>query len=461
MSPKLEGLSREPHHRKFLDNHQGIASTPVHTGETEPGRFPYEESTYTVKTRTKVIVGIVAALAVVGAGTGIALTAAAPEDATVLTESAEVRDVDVTVAASGTVDPALELGLQFPGAATAQLATLEVKVGDVVAEGDVLATLKTESLEAAVASARSGVATARTTELQAAQAVEAAEQAIVAARLNYENIFDNHPSDSGPNRHIALENAQAQQASAAAQLTTAQQQVAAAGPARASAAAQLESALANLANATMTAPNAGTVVAIASAVGEPIGSTSVGTSATSGFIILAGLDDFVVTADFAESDVVGIAVGQKVSLEFDALPDEPREGEVTHVAPFGVVDRSGASLTTYEVTVSVPNAPAGLRAGMTAQASITTEERLGVVAAPVTALVPTADGFVVRVQADDGTISNVAVEVGIRGGYYVEIVSGLSEGDRVVTGSDGELPATDTGFGGGPPEGADENPDLN
>ena len=123
-----------------------------------------------MKTRTKVIIGIVAALAVVGAGTGIALSAATPEDATVLTESAQVRDVDVTVAASGTVDPALELGLQFPGFATAQLATLEVEVGDVVAEGDVLATLKTESLEAAVASARSGVAAARTSELQAAQA---------------------------------------------------------------------------------------------------------------------------------------------------------------------------------------------------------------------------------------------------------------------------------------------------
>jgi multidrug efflux pump subunit AcrA (membrane-fusion protein) len=97
-----------------------------------------------VKTRTKVIIGVVAALAVVGAGAGIAVSAPAPEEATVLTESAQVRDVDVTVAASGTVDPALELGLQFPGAATAQLATLEVEVGDVVAEGDVLATLKTE-----------------------------------------------------------------------------------------------------------------------------------------------------------------------------------------------------------------------------------------------------------------------------------------------------------------------------
>ena len=416
-----------------------------------------------MKTRTKVIIGVVAAVVVAGAGTGIALSASAPEEATVLTESAQVRDVDVTVAASGTVDPALELGLQFSGLATAELATLEVEVGDVVAEGDVLATLETEALEAAVASARSGVASARTAELQALQALETAEQAVVAARLNYENIFDDYPSTIAgqPNRHIALENAQAQQASAAAQLTAAQQQVAAAGPAKTSAAAQLESALANLENATLTAPAAGTIVAIASEVGEPIGTTSVGTSGTSGFIILAGLDEFVVRADFAEGDVVGIAPGQKVSLEFDALPDDPREGEVTQVAPFGVVDPSGASLTTYEVTISVPDAPDGLRAGMTAQASITTEEQLGVVAAPVTALVPTPDGFVVRVQADDGTITNVPVEVGIRGGYWVEITSGLSEGDRVVTGSDGELPPTDTGFGGGPPEGADENPDLN
>ena len=96
-----------------------------------------------VKTRTKVIAGIVALVVVGGAGTGIALSAGAPEEATVLTEAVQVRDVDVTVAASGTVDPAVELGLQFTGALTAQLATLDVAVGDVVAEGDVLASLKT------------------------------------------------------------------------------------------------------------------------------------------------------------------------------------------------------------------------------------------------------------------------------------------------------------------------------
>jgi macrolide-specific efflux system membrane fusion protein len=385
----------------------------------------------------------------------------APQPATVLTERAQVRDVELTVAASGIVNPRLELGLQFPGAPTAQLATLLVAVGDVVSEGEVLATIATEALESAVATARSAVATARTTELQALQALETAEQAVLAARLNFENIFDNHPSDAGPNKHIALESAQAQQAAAAAGVLTAQQQLVASGPMKASAQAQLDSALANLANATMTAPAAGTIVAIASAVGEPIGTTSVGTNGSSGFIILAALDGFVVTANFAESDVVGIATGQKVSLEFDALPTERRVGEVTHVAPFGRVDPAGASLTTYEVTISVPDAPAGLRAGMTAQASITTEERLGVIAAPVTALVARGDGFIVRVQAEDGTLSTVPVEVGIRGGYFVEIISGLAEGDRVVTGFDGDLPPANTGFGGGPPEGARENPDLN
>ncbi|MEY2900310.1 MAG: hypothetical protein RL247_476 [Actinomycetota bacterium] len=415
-----------------------------------------------MKTRSKVIIGIVTAVAVIGVGTGVAVTLGAPEEATVLTEEVQVRDVDVTVAASGTVDPARELGLQFPGAVSAQLASLEVEVGDVVAEGDTLATITTEALDAAVASARSALASARTAELQALQAVETAEQAVVAARLNYENTFDDYPSTLAgqPNKHIALESAQAQQASAAAQLATAQQQVRAAAPATASAQAQLDSALVNLENATMVAPIAGTVVAIASEVGEPIGTTAIGTGGTSGFIVLASLDDFVVTADFAESDVVGIAEGQSVSLEFDALPDESREGTVTHVAPFGVVDPSGASLTTYEVTISIPSPPDGLRAGMTAQASITTEERLGAIAAPVTALVETPEGFFARVQAEDGTVTNVPVEIGIRGGYYVEILSGLSEGDRVVTGSDGELPPAGTDFGGGPPEGARENPDL-
>ena len=426
-----------------------------------------------VKSRTKVIIGVVSAVVVAGAGVGIALGVNQEPTGTFLTEAVQVRDVDVTVASSGVLTPAREIGLQFPGAQTSQLASLNVSVGDVVAEGDVLAAVSPEALDAAVAqaeaslaSARSAVANAETSADQARQAISAADQAITAAELSLRNIVDDFPATSAgqPNKDLAILNAQKQKVTAEAQLETARRQLEAYYPLKASAEAsvrsalaQLESARFNRANAVMTAPFSGTVVAIASQVGEPIGTTSVGTQGTSGFIIMAALEEFEVVADFAEADVVGIAEGQSVRLEFDAMPTETRDGVVTAIAPYGSVDPSGSSLTTYEVTISVPNPPAALRVGMTAQASITTEEQLNVIAAPVTALVQTADGFVVQVENQDGSLRTVAVEVGIRGGYWIEIVSGLQEGDRVVTGSDGALPPTDTGFGG-PPEGTPGGP---
>lgn len=421
-----------------------------------------------MKTRTKVIAGIVSAAVVIVAGVGIAIGANQLPTGTFLTEDVQIRDVDVTVAASGTVNPGRELGLQFPGAVTATLKELLVSVGDTVTQGQVLATIQTEGLvsalaaaEASVSAARSAIANAETSGDAARQAISQADQLVTSADLAIENIVDDYPSGTAgqPNRALALLAAQKQKVTAEAQLETARRQLEAYFPLKASAEASLRSASAqldvarvNLAGAEMTAPFAGTVVAIASQVGEPIGTTGIGTQGTTGFIVLAALDEFVVTADFAESDVVSVETGQSVLLEFDAIAGETRQGTVTSVAPYGSVDPSGASLTTYEVTISVPQAPPGLRAGMTAQASITTEERLAVIAAPVTALVERGDRYVVQVQLEDGTVTTVDVEIGIRGGYWVEIVSGLVEGDRVVTGSDGALPPTDTGFGG-PPEG--------
>jgi RND family efflux transporter MFP subunit len=427
-----------------------------------------------VKTRTKVITAVGIVVAVAAAGTGIALAQGGSSDTTFLTEEVQVRDVDVTVAASGTVDPSVEFGLQFPGAISATLEELNVAVGDVVEAGAVLATINPGALDAAVAaanasvaSARAGIANAETTADSARQGISAADQAITAAQLAIENIVDDYPTGTGsqPNEPLALLSAQKQKVTAEAALETARRQLEAYYPLRASAQAGLSSALAqldsartNLDNATMVAPIAGTIVAVASQVGEPVGTTTAGTAGSSGFIILAALDSLVVTADFAEVDVVGIAPGQSVNLEFDAIPGEVREGTVTAVAPFATVDVTGASLTTYEVTISVPNPPAGLRAGMSAQASITTEERPQVVAAPVTAILEEGDRFIVQVEASDGTISPVEVEIGIRGGFYVEIVSGLSAGDRVVTGSDGTLPSSSSGFGG-PPEGTPDGND--
>jgi HlyD family secretion protein len=304
-----------------------------------------------VSKSVKIIIGIIIAVVVVGGA--VAIFALQPRESvsdSVLTEVVERRDVTTTVAASGVVTPVTELQLSF--AQTGPLATVEVSVGDVVEEGDLLATLEEPS----------------------------------------GNQFQRNSEDY-----------------------------------------------------ELVAPMSGTVVSIASEVGEFV--------AGGPFIVLADLTEFLVTADFAEADVVGIEEDQEVTVTFDAIAGVSLTGTVSSVGLIGRVDPAGGRLTTYEVTITLPDTPEGLRAGMTAQASITTESRSDVLAAPVTALIERGQDTFVQVLAVDGTLTALEVTVGIQGGYWIEITSGLSGGERVVTGSSGDIPVVGGGGFGGPPEG--------
>jgi RND family efflux transporter MFP subunit len=416
---------------------------------------------FSVSKTAKIIIGIIVAVAVIGAT--VAVFALQPRESvsdSVLTEVVERRDVTTTVAASGVVEPIEQLSLSF--AQPGRLDTLVVSVGDVVQAGDPLATLDPSDFEAAVVSARSAVATARTGVASAAQSeagaqteINSADSGLTAADQALANAKD------APNPRQARDVANREKAVAEARRDAAELGMNAAREGRvqanlalAAARANLELAERALEDAVLTAPMAGTVVSIASQVGEALGtSTAPGGVGAGGFIVLADLTSFVVSADFAEADVVGIEQGQEVSLTFDAIPGAGLVGTVLDVGLFGGVDPAGGRLTTYEVTVSIPAPPQGLRVGMTAQASITTESRSEVLAAPVTALIEQDGRTFVQVLGADGTISTVEVTVGIQGGYWIEIVSGLSGGERVVTGASGDIPVVGGGGFGGPPEG--------
>lgn len=413
---------------------------------------------------TKVIIGIVVAVVVVAGA--IAVFALAPrEDVadSVLTEEVQTRDVTTTVAASGVVEPITELSVAFRSAG--QLATIDVEVGQQVSKGQLLATLDPRDLDAAVITAQAGVATARAAVVSATQAEAAAQLAINTAdrELARADLSIAQAKDAADNRRETRDLANREKAAAEAQRSSAEAQMAAARAQKTQAAAgvtnaqaQLEQAERARQDAELLAPMAGTVISIASQVGEPLA----GAGASGGaFIVLADMSDYVVVADFAEADVVGIETGQDVTLTFDAIPGQVVTGTVLEVGLYGGVDPAGGRLTTYEVTVSVPTPPEGVRVGMTAQASITTESRSNVVAAPVTALLERDGRTFVQVLSSEGTITAVDVEVGIQGGYWIEIVSGLAGGERVVTGSSGEIPGVGGGGFGGPPEGTPGGPE--
>ena len=414
-----------------------------------------------MKKSTKVIIGVAAAAVLVVGGVITAQALAPQPDPTevLLTDSVTVQDVTTTVAASGEVKATDQMGVKF--AVAGDVLSVAVEAGDVVSEGDVLATLDTVALEAALATARStlasardGVSAANLAEAQAQQAINTADQALAAGAKALADA-----KDLSSNRSEGVASARAQIGAAEAQRDTAEYQQArvpaqkaAASAALASAQAGLESAQANLEKASLTSPMSGTILSVSVEEGDSV------TSAGADLFVIADLGGFEVTANFAESDIVGIEEGQEVNIDFDALPAESSTGTVTELGLLGQVDPSGGTLTTYQVTVAVDSPPAKLRVGMTAQVNIITAETSNVVAAPAAALNVEGDKTVVNVVEADGTIRAVVVETGAEGGGYVEITSGLSGGETVVIGDVGEFPVVggDWEPGTGPPPGVED-----
>jgi len=114
-------------------------------------------------------------------------------------------------------------------------------------------------------------------------------------------------------------------------------------------------------------------------------------------------------------------------------------------------------VVSYTVTVDLTNPPATLRAGMSAQVSVTTAQASAVLAVPTAALQSLAEGEAVDVLAPDGRPRSQIVTVGLITSSFTEIQAGLAEGDRVIvgtatqrqTGLPGAFPGGGVRFGGG------------
>lgn len=162
------------------------------------------------------------------------------------------------------------------------------------------------------------------------------------------------------------------------------------------------------------------------------------------FIIAQDLTDMQVIADVDEADIGGVKEGQRVTFTVDAFPDDLFEGKVTQVRQEATEE---SNVVTYEVVISAPNDDLKLKPGLTANVTIFTNERDGVLAVPSKALrfAPNenllAEGESItdckgkdKVWMREGSIFKaVPVKIGVTNGTYTEIISGLKEGDAVLT----------------------------
>ena len=185
----------------------------------------------------------------------------------------------------------------------------------------------------------------------------------------------------------------------------------------------LKKAQDDLTNATMLAPSSGRVIGVTGKVGDTV-------SANSTVVELADLGQIEIQTSIGQADVTSVQAGQSAVITFDARPNETFTGKVSRVVP-KKASTSGA--VTYTVFVSVDKAPTGLLPGMTSDADIIVAERKNALILPRRSIRATANATINLSVVQTGQPTSKSVKIGLVGDTNVEILSGLQEGDQVVT----------------------------
>jgi HlyD family secretion protein len=183
----------------------------------------------------------------------------------------------------------------------------------------------------------------------------------------------------------------------------------------------LSKALAGLESATLVAPFAGTVLEVRAGPGEMI-------AAGAGLILLADSSRLEVESTVIEEDLPLVQSGQHVELFFDAQPEAQVLGRVARIVP----QRLPGDRPLYAIYITSADLPEGLVAGMTADASIVVDSREDVLCLPRALVRARSDGMA-TVQVWTGSeVEERAVQVGLRGDVYIELLDGIAQGEEVV-----------------------------
>jgi RND family efflux transporter MFP subunit len=191
---------------------------------------------------------------------------------------------------------------------------------------------------------------------------------------------------------------------------------------------QINAVLHAIYETVMYAPISGTVIAKNYELGENV-------MANATIYAIAGEGGLEIEADVPESDIVKVKVGQGATISLDAFPsDEKLEAEVTEIEPASTVIQD---VVYYKTKLKFANTDERIKNGMSADADIKTAEKKNVVIIPLRAVKTEGDREyveVLKIQDKKEVTEKVFVKTGLRGDDgMVEIMSGLSGGEKVVT----------------------------
>ena len=365
--------------------------------------------------RGKIIgIGALAAVLVAG-GVYWYMESSAAEKTAQAVETVAVQRMDIksTVEATGTIRPVDSV--EVSSKITARINSVLVKENDVVTAGQVVATLDGKDYEAKR---------------------DQAQYRVTNTRAKYNRM--SYLESIGAKSKSDLEDAEYN-------YDTAQ--------------STLEEANSDASETIITAPISGVVV------GEL---KTAGTMAVQGsdnptvIMRIADLSKKQIKAKVDETDIGNIRIGQEATFTVDAFTDKKFTARVSKISQTDVTNSwdtsssassssSGTSVIYYYVTLDVDDPENLLLPAMTARVVINTADRNDALVIPLSTLKTDAAGSYVLVLQEDGTQETRYVETGIYSDEYVEILGGLSEGERVVSTYTAKIVPMSMQAGGPPP----------
>lgn len=352
----------------------------------------------------------------------------------------ERGDVARSVVATGRVEPVSKV--EIKSKANGIVKELKADVGQQVHVGQVLVELDKDNLSARSREAQAALTGAQAN-LSAAEAeyeknkVEAEGPDVPFARRNLERaeqltrekLLATQGLDDA---RSALDQAVNRQLAAKTQLGVAQARVAQARAAVAAAQAAVERAQEELANATIRSPIEGMVLSRPVELGSPVSSIlNLGANGTL-VMVLGDISQVYVKGNVDEADIGAVRLGQPARIKVETFRDKQFDGKVTQISPMGT-DKD--NVISFEVRVSIDNGGGELLANMTANAEIILEMHKNTLVVPEAAIVYDAqrNASVDLVSAASKTgRERTAIKVGVSNGTRTQVVSGLTEGQKVV-----------------------------
>lgn len=315
-----------------------------------------------------------------------------------------------SITATGTIEPvtSVTVGTQVSGI----VSKLFVDYNSVVKKGQVIAELDKTNLMSQLNTAKTQLATAQ-------------------SQLNYQTANYKRYKTLFEKGLVAADDFD----NAKLSYTQAKEQVA-------SAKEEVQRAQTNLGYATITSPIDGVVLSKSVEEGQTVAASF---STPELFTIAQDLTNMQVVADVDEADIGDVKEGERVTFTVDAYPDDTFEGKVKQVRQEATTTNN---VVTYEVVISAPNADLKLKPGLTANVTIYTAERKGVLSVPSKALrfIPQKETVGKMKIVDVANAKNKVwtiegnsivahkVNIGMTDGTNTQIVGGIAEGTKVITG---------------------------